>query len=960
MSRTPLVLTFLAILLAAARAADRPGQGQLLGPEGRVFPLEHTDVSAEVSGSVARVVVRQTFRNPFEEAIEAIYVFPLPDRAAVDDMTIEIGPRRIRGEIREREEAKKVYEAAKRAGKTAALLTQERPNVFTQNLANVLPGETIVVEIRYAETLAYEKGTYTLVFPMVVGPRFHPPGAVPDAANVPSEPGEYLKPGERSGHEISLAVALDAGVPIERLACGSHAVDVSREGETRATVAIRPADAIPNKDFTLSWSVAGEAPKTAVLAHRTGVGGFFTLMIQPEKAPDPGLVMPREVFLVVDCSGSMNGKPIETAKEVVRRTLKTLGPADTFQILKFSQTASGLSEAPLPVTAENVEKGLAYIDAMSGHGGTYMLEGMRAALRGPRSSERLRILHFLTDGYIGNETQILAEVKKLLDGARIFPLGVGSSPNRYLIDRLARVGRGAASYIRVDATPERVAKEVARFVDRVRRATLVDIEIEWAGLPVKEILPAKIPDLFVGQPVVVHGVFDHAAGGQIVLRGRRGGRPYQQSVRLVLPEREERNGALAVLWARAKIADLALMRKPGEEEAVKEKITNLALEFRLMSAYTAFVAVEERVVVEGGAKKTVREPVPLPDGTTWKGFFGDDLFSDAPFDGPGINGRIGIGGGAGGSFGGRGGRRSLRAAGGGATEGAVDLGHEWQKRNQAPDGSWESDPEATGAALLALLGGGETHKTGRYRTTVKTALRWLKQTQTAAGAFPGRDGRVDVRGHAVAALAMCETVGLTGSPLFKTTAQKAVDHLASVRERFSGWGSDGSPDVETTFWAVAALRAATKAGLQVDEFSVKGALGFLDAMTDETTGAVTPAKGRPATHRAAILAQAARMLCGQKEAKGPDATKWGDGPPDPLYALAASIVTFRRGGEEWKAWNRLIKKEILDRQVTKDARKGSWNPPAGEASLRERVITTALNQLACQVYYRYSRTFGIR
>jgi Ca-activated chloride channel homolog len=952
MSRALLFITILTILFpasVAAVAAEEPGEGRLLGPDGKVFPLEHTDVRADISGPVARVVVRQTFKNPFEEAIEAIYVFPLPDRAAVDDMTIEIGARRIRGEIKKRAEAEKIYEAAKSAGKTAALLTQERPNIFTQSLANILPGEAIVVEIRYAETLAYEKGGYTFVFPMVVGPRFNPAGAVPDAGNIPSEPGEFLKPGERSGHDLALTVTLDAGVPVENLDCPSHRVDCSSEdGGSRASVTIHPTDTIPNKDFILKWRVAGEKPRAAVLAHRTGVGGFFTLMIQPEESPDPAYVIPREVFLVVDCSGSMSGPPIETAKSIVRRTLRTLGPADTFQILKFSQTASGLAEAPLPVTPENVEKGLAYIDAMSGHGGTQMLEGIRASLAGSRPPDRMRVVHFLTDGYIGNETHILDEVKKLLAGARIFPLGVGSSPNRYLIDRLARVGRGASSYIRINASAERVAKEVVKFVERVRQATLVDIEVDWGGLPVKDILPTTIPDLFVGQPVVIHGIYDHAADGEIVLRGRRGGRPYQQTVRVVLPEQEDANGALAGLWARAKIAELVLAQGRVGKPEITEKITNLALEFRLMSAYTAFVAVEERVVVEGGVKRTIRQPVPVPEGTQW-----DDLFSDAPFDGPFVNRGIGLGAGSGS-------RGRITAHGGGCTMGAVDLGLEWLRKHQSPDGSWETDTEATGAALLSFIGAGETHKTGKYRAFVRGALKYLKQNQAPSGAFLGRDGKTDLRAHAVATLAMSETFAMTGSPLFRRSSEMAVLCLEKARQPSSAWGRGGACDLETTFWAVAALHSAKSAGLAVDEAGLKGALAFLDSVTDAATGAVCSAKGRPATHRAAVLARFARMLCGQKDAKGPDFTKWGEGRFDPLYGWAASVAAFRTGGEEWRAWNRQMKKEIIDRQVGKDANKGSWDPLGEGAGRRERVITTALSQLATQVYYRYGRTFGLK
>ncbi|MHC4225677.1 MAG: VWA domain-containing protein, partial [Planctomycetota bacterium] len=500
-------------------------------------------------------------------------------------------------------------------------LTQERPNIFTQHVANILPGGEIVIEIRYLEDLPLLKDSYRFVFPMVVGPRFHPPGEVPDAHRVPSEPTEYLAPDARPGNDISVEVRLDAGMPF-RLFSPSHRLDGAHDGGPFALVRLDPADTIPNKDFVLEWNVVGDAPRVAVHVHRADQGGFFTLMVQPEVDPAAEVVAGREMIFVLDCSGSMSGAPIETAKAVIERTLKTLRPDDTFQVLRFSEEASGLWKEPRQANPADVAAALDYVRRLRGHGGTMMIEGIKAALSGPRDPERIRIVHFLTDGYIGNESQILREIHRRCGEARIFPLGVGSSVNRYLIDRMAEAGRGAPAYIRQDAAQERIRIEVDRFVERVRRPTLVDLEIDWGGLPVEDLVPARIPDLFVGQPVFVHGRFTEAAEGEVVLRGRRAGQPYEKRVPLVFPTRAETNASLAPRWARAVIARLGSSAEKEGGDLLKELVTHLGLEFRLMTKYTAFVAVEETVVVENGETRTVREPLPLPEGTQWDGFFG--------------------------------------------------------------------------------------------------------------------------------------------------------------------------------------------------------------------------------------------------------------------------------------------------------------------------------------------------
>ncbi|MCP5118296.1 MAG: trypsin, partial [bacterium] len=285
-------------------------------------PLKHTDVNADISGFLARVTVTQKFQNPHPEAIEAVYVFPLPQAAAVDDMTMTIGDRTVKGKIKEREEARRIYEEAKRRGNLASLLDQERPNIFTQAVANIPPGASVDIEISYVETLDYEKGRYEFSFPMVVGPRYVPGNPtshtgggwapntdqVPDASHITPS---VAPPGTRAGHDIAINVKLDAGLPVDRIVSKTHEVDLDRRGRRGAEIRLRKKSVLPNKDFILNYNVAGGEVQDALLMHRADRGGFFTMILQPPERVTQEDVTPKELVFVLDVSGSMSGFPIE-------------------------------------------------------------------------------------------------------------------------------------------------------------------------------------------------------------------------------------------------------------------------------------------------------------------------------------------------------------------------------------------------------------------------------------------------------------------------------------------------------------------------------------------------------------------------------------------------------------------------------------------------------------------------
>jgi len=604
------------------------------------LPLKHTEVSAEISGFVTRVKVVQTFTNPYQDPIEAVYVFPLPQNAAVGDMRIRIGDRVIRGEIKKRAEAKQIYEAAKTAGKTAALLEQERPNIFSQSVANILPGSDILVEITYDEVLVYENGGYEFSFPMVVGPRFIP-GAptgpssgggwspdtdkVPDASRITPP---VLKPGERNGHDIQLTVKLNAGVPIQHIECPSHrtlihpapAAGMAIEGPCE--IRLEPRDTVPNKDFVLRYRVAGAKPQTALLACQGSSAGHFMLMFQPPELRDTTTVTPKEMVFVMDCSGSMSGEPMALAKKAVRYALENLNSNDTFQIIRFSESASPFAAEPLPATPDNIRRGLSYINGLNGEGGTMMIEGIKAALDYPHRDNRLRIVCFMTDGYIGNEAEILQAIKdRIGDDTRLFSFGVGSSVNRYLLERMGEVGRGEVQYVLLNEKPD---EAVNKFYERVRNPVLTHIRVDWAGLDVRELCPARIRDLFAGQPIFVLGRYSQPGRATIKVQGKIGGLEVTYSIPVELPAQSDANEALAPLWARARIRELEGEQFRGNDADIERAITDLALDYRLMSTFTSFVAVEEKIVNENGQVRTVQVPVEMPDGVSYEGVFGPD------------------------------------------------------------------------------------------------------------------------------------------------------------------------------------------------------------------------------------------------------------------------------------------------------------------------------------------------
>ena len=672
-----LCMLFLPVFAYANEDDVTEGTLKIVGrPQLSVCPLKHTSVDAKLSGFIGRVTVQQTFVNPSKETIEAVYIFPLPNRAAVDSMTMKIGDRIIKANIKTREDAKRIYEEAKTQGQRAALLEQERPNIFTQSVANIMPNDKIEITISYVEQLSYQDGVYEFAFPMVVGPRFIPGNAkgffggddsivrnekpvsrpnpndnnrcipypgrtqkqpvpseqsgtgwatdtnvVPDASRITPI---VTPPGTRAGHDISLKVSIESPVGLEKIESILHRVDINKTGNN-AVIKLRSDDSIPNKDFILKYTTAGKKVEEGLLYH-TSVknGGFFSLVVQPPNRPSNNEITPKEMIFVIDTSGSQMGDPIEKAKETIIHCMDNMNADDTFNLLDFSNQTIKLFDNPVANTRENRQKAKDFLRNQLGGGGTHMLPAVLESLQLKEDPRRLRIVCFMTDGYVGNDMQIIDSIAKNIGHSRLFSFGTGNSVNRYLIDKMAEVGKGEAEHVTLNRSGAEVAEAFQR---KIGTPIMTDISIDWNGLPVSEVFPQNHPDLFSGKPLIFTGRFSKEAQGELLLKGYIAKQPFTKKIKVDFPKQEKSNDVLASLWARTKIEslmdkDLQGIQSRNTNADVKSQIVNLGLNYNLVTQFTSFVAVEEKIVNKDGKITTIAVPVEMPDGVKHEGIFG--------------------------------------------------------------------------------------------------------------------------------------------------------------------------------------------------------------------------------------------------------------------------------------------------------------------------------------------------
>lgn len=623
--------------LAQGDAAIDPGSLQTINKDGTVgvaCPLKGTAVQAKIDGFGARVVVVQTFSNPSNKPIEAVYRFPLPENSAVDGMRMFVGQRMIEGVIRKKAEAKKEYDDAKKQGKTAALLDQERPNIFTQSVANIPAGGDIRVAITYVQVLKFEDGAFEFNYPMVVGYRF--------TGDTTPDPGKVNPPivpkGTRSGSTIRLDVDIAAGAPITKLDSMLHKIDVTGDQPSgKAHVSLARANEIPNRDFILRYSTVANSVTGAFLTYADrSKGGFFTLIMMPPKAATAEQVAPKEAILVIDQSGSQEGLPIEKSKVLSKKAIDALNRNDTFNVVSFSDSYKVLWPFPRKNAKANRDLAKTYIDTLHANGGTQLEDALQAALQMPADPARPRIVLFNTDGFIGGEAEGLKKIEKYRGNSRIFTFGIGNSVNRYLIEAMSTEGRGASEIVTLNAD---VDAAVDRLVRRTDNPVLTDIDVQFEGVKVRDTLPRHIPDVFSESPVIVKGRYDKPGTGFVIVSGKLGGKPWRQQYPINFPKEGNSGSAIASLWAREKVNDLELQERletmfndgsaPQAHEGKfwEDQITNLALDFRIMTKYTSFVAVDRKITNPGGQQETINVPVDMADGVSYEGIFGASMNS---------------------------------------------------------------------------------------------------------------------------------------------------------------------------------------------------------------------------------------------------------------------------------------------------------------------------------------------
>ena len=602
-------------------------QGAQPGVE--ALPLKSTDVRVDISGVIADVVVTQRYKNEGTVPIEAKYLFPGSTRAAVNGLQVRIADRLITAQIREKQQARIEYDQARKEGKTAALLEQHRPNVFQMNVANILPGDDVLVELRYNELLVPTDGRYQFVYPTVVGPRY-----AGTASNAPSEttsgstpahaqafPAQpVLREGEVSPSAFNLKVNLASPIGIQDIRSPSHAIDTAMDaGSAAKRASVQLAGAASrvsnNRDFILDYRLAGNAIQSGVLLHRGEKENFFLAMVQPPQAVPQAAITPRDYVFVVDISGSMHGFPLDTAKALMRQLLGNLRASDTFNVLLFSGSNRMLAPHSVPATPANVNAAIRTIEQMGGGGSTELLPALRRVYAEPKAPELARTVVVVTDGYVTVESEAFALVRQHLGQANVFAFGIGSAVNRHLMEGLARAGMGEPFIV---TRPDEAKAQAERFRKLIESPVLTSVKARFEGIDVYDVEP-QLPDVLAERPVIVFGKWREQAGTtppNLIVEGRAAHGPYTQTLPIDVAANGPGTGALRLLWARHRIAALSDEEALTGGDAQKAAITKLGLDYSLLTQYTSFIAVDQVVRNPGGQGATANQPSPLPEGVS--------------------------------------------------------------------------------------------------------------------------------------------------------------------------------------------------------------------------------------------------------------------------------------------------------------------------------------------------------
>lgn len=607
------------------------GQGSLLFKHADAFqqaPLLDTHVNMEITGMINRVTLVQEFSNHTDQWQEGVYVFPLPEDAAVDHLRLRVGNRIIEGQVKERQEAKKTYEKAKQQGQRAALTEQERPNVFTTSVANIPPQESVIVEIEYQQLVKYDSGIFSLRFPMVVGTRYIPgqekitgfagsgwatnTSEVPDAARVTPP---VMREENPRRNKITLNIDLDAGLALERINSTYHPVNIDKQ-PLRYHISLKDGPTLANRDFELTWQPRPDvAPRAAFFTETKDNRHYAMMMLLPPES-EQATTIKRELVYVIDTSGSMGGQSIKQARAALEVALTRLRPGDYFNIIQFNSFTSQLFGRSQPVNQQTLAKALRYVRSLDADGGTEMATAMKAALANQETTQLLRQVIFMTDGSIGNEQALFEIIQDKLGQSRLFTVGIGSAPNAHFMQRAASHGRGTYTYIgKLDEVQTRMDKLFAK----IESPVLKDIVIDWGEATDVEMWPQKITDLYRGEPLVITSRSQQLPA-KLKISGRIGSQPWASEI--ALSGGQDRPG-ISILWARKKIAALMQAKRDTEFDSIKQTIITTALEHHLVSKYTSLVAVD--VTPVRPADKSMDShavPTHLPEGWDYNKVFG--------------------------------------------------------------------------------------------------------------------------------------------------------------------------------------------------------------------------------------------------------------------------------------------------------------------------------------------------
>lgn len=625
-----LIIFCVPILLAAQNERSLSPYFQVNVDSGETapdFPLQLTSAEVEIVGVIADVTITQVYTNHSSRALEAVYVFPGSTNAAVYAMEMQIGRRTITAEIREKNQARQEYAEAKDAGRTASLLEQQRPNIFTMNVANVMPGDSIIVRMSYTERLVPTNGVYEFVYPTVVGPRYtgagapkitagNNPGMLPPAEGIP-----YTKKGVAPLYDFSIGVNVASCLPFEFIRSTSHKVLLSFEEKNTAKVLLDPTEKNGgNRDFILQYRFTGGQIETGLMLYEGKDENFFMLMMQPPKRIPLDSIPPREYIFVMDVSGSMGGYPLETSKTLMRNLVSGLRPTDKFNIIQFAGGGAMLAENSMYATTENLDSAMNFINKVRAGGGTELNNAMRMAMFIPKQEGYSRSIVIVTDGLISAESKVLKSMRNHLDSANVFAFGIGSSVYRYLIEAIAYCGNGEPFVVTKSNEADSAAERFRRYISS---PVLTNIHITYNGFDAYDAEPEAVPDLFAERPLVITGKYHGKPGGKIVVTGITGTKAYRKEIAVDSVKPRKQNRAIRLLWARDRIKYLTYLDHPANpfygyaqsDTTTRSEITTLGLKYGLLTNYTSFIAVDRKIRNKNAENdSTVTNPLPLPDG----------------------------------------------------------------------------------------------------------------------------------------------------------------------------------------------------------------------------------------------------------------------------------------------------------------------------------------------------------